>query len=51
MFFKSLLRLPTVCCIMGFVVGVFFAIVMPPIIIAVIEGILLALLCLCILCK
>ena len=51
MFFKGLLKLPTVYCIMGFVVGVFFAIVMPPIIIAIIEGILLALLCLCILCK
>ncbi len=51
MFLKGFIKMPGVFCIMGFVVGVFFAFIMPPIVIAIVEGILLALLCICILCK
>ena len=36
--------------IMGFVLGMFFAFVLPPIVIAIVEGILLGLLCICFYC-
>ena len=45
MCFKALYKKIAVFCIIGFVVGIIFAFIMPPIVIAVIEGLLLAFLC------
>ena len=35
-------------CVLGFVTGIFFALIMPPVVIVVVQGALLALLCLAI---
>ncbi|MBR3933816.1 MAG: hypothetical protein IKJ68_07930 [Clostridia bacterium] len=51
MFLKGFMKKLGVFCVMGFVVGVFFAFIMPPIVIAIVEGVLLALLCLCLICN
>ena len=51
MFWKAFMRKMGIFCVMGFVAGVFFAFVMPPIVIAIVEGILLATLCVCMLCN
>lgn len=50
MFFKNMMKRLWGLCILGFVVGVIFAFVMPPIIIALIEAVILALLCIAIYC-
>ena len=50
-FLKGFMKKLGVFCVMGFVVGVFFAFIMPPIVIAIVEGVLLALLCLCLICN
>jgi len=50
LFFKNMMKRLWGLCILGFVVGVIFAFVMPPIIIALIEAVILALLCIAIYC-
>lgn len=50
MFFRRFTQKIYGFLVMGFVVGVFIAFVMPPIIIAVIEGLLLGILCWCFYC-
>lgn len=50
MCFKHIIRKLGVFAIMGFVVGVLFAFIMPPIVIAIVEGILLVTLCVCLIC-
>jgi len=51
MFLKGFIKKLGIFCIMGFVVGIFFAFIMPPIVIAIVEGILLALLCILLCCN
>lgn len=51
MFFKNLTKKLFGFCVLGFVTGVFVCIIMPPIVIAVIEAVLLALLCISLYCS
>ncbi len=48
MLFKKILQKIYGCCILGFVLGAMFSIFLPPLIIAVIEGIMLIILCFCV---
>lgn len=50
MFFKNILKKLWGFCILGFVTGVFIAFIMPPIVIAIIEGLILIILCIGIYC-
>lgn len=50
MFFRNILKKLWGFCILSFVLGMFLAFVMPPMIIAIIEGILLVMLCIAIYC-
>ena len=50
MFFKNILKKLWGFCILGFVAGVFAAFVLPPVVIAIIEGVLLAVLCVAVYC-
>lgn len=51
MCFRDLYKRIGVFCVIGFVVGIIFAFIMPPIVIAVVEGILLAVLCVLSFCR
>lgn len=50
MFLRNILKKLWGFCILGFVVGVFSAFILPPIVIAIVEGILIALLCFALYC-
>ncbi|MBQ4630090.1 MAG: hypothetical protein IJB70_03800 [Clostridia bacterium] len=50
MFLRNILKKLWGFCILGFVAGVFVAFVMPPVVIAIIEGVLLGVLCVAVYC-
>ncbi len=50
MFLKNIMKKLWGFCILGFVTGVFVSFILPPVIIAIIEGIILAVLCIAIYC-
>lgn len=50
MFFKNILKKLWGFLILGFVLGVFVTFIVPPVVIAIIEGILLSVLCIAVYC-
>jgi len=50
LFFKNIVKKLWGFCILGFVAGVFIAFIMPPAVIAIIEGILLMIVCIAFYC-
>ncbi len=51
LFFKNVVKKLWGFCILGFVAGVFVAFIMPPAFIAIIEGILLMVVCVAFYCR